>query len=187
MKEKIKNERGAIDDTFMTVIAIGVAVILLFIVPLMTLADRTDDTVQLAVSTSTSEFVNKIRTTGKLTYDEYNRFISTIQSTGNSYDVEIRFDILDENPGKKTMQSNPTVYGENVSYSVFTNQIVEKLEETGSGVYNLKEGDMVSVTVKNTNTTLSQTLKGFLYKVTGNSNYTIYASAAGIVSVNSTY
>lgn len=184
MKDKIRSERGALDDTFMTIIAIFVSVTLLFIVPLMTLADRTDDTVQLAVSTATSEFVGNIRTKGKLTLDDYNRFYSTIQATGNTYDVEMELKILDENPGKKTMQSNYAVIGENVYYSVYTNQIESVISSTPN-YYPLKEGDMVSVSVKNTNTTLSQSLKGFLYKVTGNSNYIISASAAGIVAVNS--
>ena len=49
-------------------------------------------------------------------------------------------------------------------------------------VYHLKEGDIVSVNVKNTNQTLSQQLKNFFYTVTGKDTYTIAASHGGIVT-----
>ena len=48
----------------------------------------------------------------------------------------------------------------------------------------LKEGDIVSVSVKNTNTTISQLLRNFFYRVTGNDSSTIGASNGGIVTVN---
>ena len=62
-------------DTVITIIAIFVAAILMFIFPLMTLADRNDDIAQLTVQAETTEFVDEIRRTGKLTQDEYNTFI----------------------------------------------------------------------------------------------------------------
>lgn len=170
-------------DTFITIIAIFLAAILMFIFPLMTLADRNDDVTQLTVQTATTEFVDEIRRTGKLTQDDYNSFNSTIASTGNAYDVEIEFKILDENPSKKTSQSNNvTVIGENVYYSVYTTQIEDKLATNTE--YLLKEGDIVSVNVKNRSETLAQTLRNVYYKVTGNNTYTIAASSAGTVTVN---
>lgn len=170
-------------DTFITIIAIFLAAILMFIFPLMTLADRNDDVTQLAVQTATTERVDEIRRTGKLTEDEYNSFISSIAATGNAYDVEIKFQILDENPAKKTSQSDGvTVIGENVYYSVYTTQIVERLGTEGK--YLLKEGDIVSITVKNRGQTLAQTLRNVYYKVSGNNTYTIYASSSGTVTVN---
>ena len=48
----------------------------------------------------------------------------------------------------------------------------------------LKEGDIVSVSVKNTNTTISQLLRNFFYTVAGNDYATIGASQGGIVTVN---
>lgn len=46
----------------------------------------------------------------------------------------------------------------------------------------LNEGDYVSVRAKNINTTLSQELKNFFYKVTGNASYVIEAEHAGMVT-----
>lgn len=171
-------------DTFITIIAIFLAAILMFVFPLMTLADRNDDVTQLAVQTATTEFVDEIRRTGKLTEDKYNSFVSSIAATGNAYDVEIQFKILDENPAKKTSQSTGvTIIGENVYYSVYTTQIEDKLGNE-KHEYLLKEGDIVSVSVKNRGATLAQTLRNVYYKVSGNDTYTIYASSSGTVTVN---
>ena len=171
-------------DTLITVIAIGLAAVLMFVFPLMTMSDRTDDVSQLTVQTATTEFVDNIRSTGKIMPDSYSSFIQTITSTGNSYDVEIEVQVLDENPGKKTSQTERDKIGENVYYSIYTSQILDVIEpETGTPKnYNLKEGDIVSVSVKNTNQTMSQQLKNFFYTVTGNNTYTIAASAAGFVT-----
>lgn len=166
-------------DTLITVIAIALAAILMFVFPLMTMSDRTDDVAQLTVETATTEFVDEIRTTGKITPDKYSKFIESIGSTGNTYNVEIEHKVLDENPGKKATQTESSKIGENVYYSVYTSQIEETLN---SGTYTLKEGDIISVSVKNTNQTLAQQLKNFFYTVTGNDTYTIAASHGGIVT-----
>ena len=165
-------------DTLITIVAIALAAILMFVFPLMTMSDRTDDVSQLAIETTTTEFVDSIRTTGKLTMDKYSKFVENISSTGNTYDVEMEVKVLDENPGKKTTQAQATKIGENVYYSMYTSQIMDSLEQ---GTLALKEGDIFSASVKNTNTTLSQQLKNFFYKVSGNDTYTIAAEHAGIV------
>ena len=165
-------------DTVITVIAIALAAVLMFVFPLMTMSDRTDDVSQLTVETATTEFVDDVRTTGKLSLDKYSKFVENISSTGNSYNVEMELKVLDENPGKKTTQANATKIGDNVYYST---------DSSGkSKTISLKEGDIFSANVKNTNTTMSQQLKNFLYKVSGNDTYTIAAEHAGIVTANGT-
>jgi hypothetical protein len=171
-------------DTLITVIAIALAAVLMFVFPLMTMSDRTDDVSQLATETATTEFVDNVRTTGKLTLENYSQFVENISSTGNSYDVEMELQVLDENPGKKTTQAEATKIGENVYYTMYTSQILDELDNSASGTKALKEGDIFSVSVKNTNTTLSQQLKNFFYSVTGNDTYTIAAEHAGIVTAN---
>ena len=171
-------------DTLITVIAIALAAVLMFVFPLMTMSDRTDDVAQLSVETATTEFVDNVRTTGKLTLDNYSKFVENISSTGNSYDVEMEIQVLDENPGKKTTQAEATKIGENVYYSMYTSQILDELDNSRTGTKTLKEGDIFSTSVKNTNTTMSQQLKNFFYTVTGNDTYTIAAEHAGIVTAN---
>lgn len=175
-------------DTLITVVAIGLAAILMFVFPLMTMADRTDDVSQLAVKTTTTEFVDNVRTSGKLTLDKYSKFVEEISATGNAYDVEMEIKVLDENPGKKTTQANATKIGENVYYSKYTSQILDELTAPTNTTHTitLKEGDMFSVSIKNTNTTLSQELSNFLYSVSGNDTSAIAAEDAGIVTANGT-
>ena len=169
-------------DTVITVIAIALAAVLMFVFPLMTMSDRTDDVSQLTVETATTEFVDDVRTTGKLSLDKYSKFVENISSTGNSYNVEMELKVLDENPGKKVTQAEPNKIGENVYYSKYTSQILDELNK--QPVYPLKEGDIFSASVKNTNTTMSQQLKNFFYSVTGNDTYTIGAEHSGIVTAN---
>lgn len=171
-------------DSLITVIAIFLAAILMFVFPLMTMSERTDDISELSVQTATNDFVDKVRTTGKLTLDDFDRYVQTITATRNSFDVEMVAQILDENPGVKTTQAETTKIGENVYYNLYTSQLEEILNEKSR--LTLKEGDRFSVVVKNTNTTIAQTLRNFLYKVAGNDTYQIAAQHAGIVTVNGT-
>ncbi len=170
-------------DTLITVIAIALAAILMFVFPLMTISDRTDDVSQLAVKTATTEFVDTARTTGKITQANYDKFLETITSTGNTYDVELEVEVRDTNLGKKTSMVQADKIGENASYTVYTSQIEDEMKKN-NGIYYCKEGDIISARVKNTNQTISQQLKNFFYTVTGNDTYTVAANHAGIVTAN---
>ncbi len=170
-------------DTTITIIAIFLAAVLMFVFPLMAISDRTDDISQVSIQTATNEFVDNIRLTGKLTEENYETFVQTLSSTGNAYDVEMEIQVLDENPGKKATVAESTKIGENVYYSKYTTQIWDELEKN-DGIMNLKEGDRVVVSVKNTSSTISQQLKNFFYKVAGSDTYQVSASSTGIVAVN---
>ena len=171
-------------DSLITIIAIFLAAILMFVFPLMSMSERTDDVSQLAVQTATTEFVDTIRTTGKLTLDDYDKYIQTITSTGNSFEVDMLVQVLDENPGVKTTQAEMTKIGENLYYNLYTSQIEDTLQSNGR--ITLKEGDLVSVSVKNTNQTISKIKKNFFYQIAGNDTYQIAAQHAGMVTVNGT-
>lgn len=179
-------------DTLITIVAILLATVLMFIFPLLSVSERSDDISQLSVQTATAEFVDNSRTIGKITMDNYTKLVTTIAATGNSYDVEMEVKILDENIGKKSAWTQGTVIGENVYYSVYTSQIVEVLEDrdgkyNSNGVYKMKEGDIFSVSVKNTNKTLSQTIRGVFYSISGSDVYTIAAQHSGVVTANGSY
>jgi len=169
-------------DSLITIVAIFLAAILMFIFPLMSLSERTDDISQLAVQTATDEFVDKIKTTGKISLDDYEQYLGTITSTGNSFDIEMTVQQLDENPGVKTTQAETTKIGENLYYSKYTSQIEDELNSNGR--LSLKEGDIVTVTAKNTNKTIAQMLRSFFYMVAGNESYQILAKNSGVVAVN---
>ena len=74
-------------DSLITVVAIFLAAILMFIFPLIAVSERQDDVSQLVVETATTDFVDNVRSTGKLTIDGYDKFVQQLGSTGNSYKV----------------------------------------------------------------------------------------------------
>ncbi len=175
-------------DSFVTIIAIFLAAILMFVFPLMSVSEKSDTISQLTVQTATTDFVDKVRTTGQLTLDDFDKYIQTITSTGNSFDVEMMVQVMDENIGVKTTNAEKTKIGENIYYTLYTSQLEDLLNNTNNTTHrlSLKEGDRVSVTVKNTNTTIAQTLRNFFYRIAGNDTYQIAVQYAGIVTVNGT-
>ena len=167
-------------DTLITVIAIGLAAVLMFVFPLMMMSDKVDNAAQVSVQSATTEFVENIKNTGEITKENFEAFETKITSP-NTYDIEIEVWVLDENPGKKSVQTNSKRIGENVYYVVYTSQIENELYRTGgTGRYPLKEGDIVTVRVKNSNTTMSQELS----PLPSSDLSTISAEASGMVTVN---
>lgn len=166
-------------DTLITVVAIFLAAILMFIFPLMAVSERNDDIAQLNVQTLTTQFVDTARTSGKITNDNYDTFVSKLGATGNTYDVEFEISVQDINPKKAQGGTATTKIGENLYYKEYTSQVIDELADNGK--YLLSEGDIVSVSVKNTNTTISELLRNFFYSISGNDNYQVAASHAGIV------
>lgn len=174
-----------IGEIVITVVAIGLAFTLMFVFPLMSISERNDDIALLAAQKATVEFIDNIRSTGKITQDNYDKYIQNLYATGNSYDVEISVKVLDENPGKKGAETNQTKIGENVYYTIYTSQIEEELgigkDNPKSTTMLLKEGDIVSASGKNTSTSLAQILENFLYNISGKDIYRIEFSHSGVV------
>ena len=179
-------------NTTSTIIAMVLAGVLLFIVPLVTLTDRNDDVTQENVKLIVEEFVTEVKNTGKLTRAKYENFESRLNASGNNiYDIEMELKILDENPGKKTSQVQYTKIGENVYYSEFTTQILNKIgikasneQPSNEDTILLKQGDFIYVEVSNENSTAAQTLKSSFLGFSNAGEYAIKASSSGMVTVN---
>ena len=171
------------DDTFISIIAVIVASIIMFIFPFVILADRNDDIAQLTVETLTEEFVDSVIKTGKITSEDYQKFILRLDASRNTYDINIEVKILDENPSKKVTDDTGTSLGVNTYYSIFTSQIEEKFVVPDSKII-LKEGDEIFVTVKNNSKTLSQTLKSLYYTIRGEDLHIISGTSSGTIAVN---
>ena len=139
-------------DTFITIIAVMIVAVTLFVIPVMATANQNDNITQTAVQTIVSEFVNTSAKEGKITINNY------------------------DNPGRKGVKA----IGENIYYSEFTNSIVEKIEQ--DNVYLLKQGDYVKAKVKNTNVTFGTQVKNFIYSILGKDTIAIEASGSALVS-----
>lgn len=180
------------EDTTISIVAIIISAVIMFMVPLMLISDRSDDIAQLTSQAVTSQFVDKVIKTGKISNDDYFDFRNMLATTGNIYDVDMELKVLDFNSAKRqTLETNGI--GQNTYYSIFATQIEEKLykidlEDDGmannSGELILKEGDRFSILVKNRSLTLSQSLKNIYYRIRGESIHIIAATESGTVAVN---
>ena len=168
-------------DSLITIIAIFLAALLLFVFPLMSVAERSDDISQLTLQTATDEFVDNVRLTGVLSLEEWSKYIETVSAGGLAVETIIDLETLDENPGVKTTQVEITKIGENNYYNLYTSQVEEILKDHD---IILKEGDRITVTVKNTNKTMAQILRNFFYSLSGDNAYEIVAKHGGVVTVN---
>ena len=61
-------------DSLVTIIAIFLAAILMFVFPLLAMSERTDDIAQLSVESITTDFVDNVRNTGKLSACGYSQY-----------------------------------------------------------------------------------------------------------------
>lgn len=162
------------EGVVLIIIIISVGVIL-FVLPLKTIADRTDDLSTIIAETETTKTVDKVLSTGVFTLDDYSKYEYNITTeTRNSYSIEIEARIMDENPGKKTTQANANKQGENESYSLYTEQILDILNNKKA--LTLKEGDMFFIITKNTNIPFSQ-----IFALGSNLTNTIVAQHGGYV------
>lgn len=170
------------NDTLITIVAIFIAAVLMFVFPLMTIADRNDNIAKDAVKEKTVEFVNKEINIGAITSADLTSYKETINSLGHVFDVSLEVQKMDDNVGKKTTFTTGDVKGENVYYSVYTNTIENEIGSKGK--YVLKEGDIFSCRAENKDTTIAQSLRNAFYSVTGKGTYTISGDYAGMVQNN---
>lgn len=173
------------NDTLVTIIAIFIAAILMFVFPLMTIADRNDDIAQQAVQQKTVEFVDKERNVGAILGTDLDSYKQDIGSVGHAFNVDIEVKKMDDNVGKKTSWTTSSVVGENVYYSVYTDTI-ESQVYGASGKYPLKEGDIISVSATNTDVTIAQSLRNVFYAIAGKGTYQIAGKHSGVVQNNGT-
>ena len=163
-------------DTFITIVAIIIAVILLFVVPIMAMGNQNDAITQTAVETVLSNFVNTAAREGQISKSNYDEFVQKLYATGNSYDISLEVQVMDAN----VVNKNGKAIGENTYYSVFKNDIEQVLKS--GNTYNLKQGDRVIAKVQNTNVTFGTQFKNFVYSVMGKDTIAIEASSSALVS-----
>ena len=75
-------------------------------------------------------------------------------------------------------------------YSLFTRHVEEKIQNSANSSTNrvgkiiLKQGDQITVTVRNNSRTLSQALRNIYYNIAGDDSSIISAASSGTVSIN---
>ncbi len=172
-------------DTAMVIVAIGVAVVIIFVFPLVEIANKQDEVTTMEVSELTTEFVNRITNTGRLTSEDLNNFKQELAASG-SYDVQIKLQKIDENLSKKEYAAQVTI-GDNTYYVMYPTQVMEALRGDGSSddtEIPLQQGDLVYVYVINTNQTVFQSLIKAIFGNKGEDSGAITSKAVGEVKVS---
>ena len=124
-------------------IMIPIIIILIFLMQNIT---SLEDTARVDIQTEFTTFVDKIRNTGKITNTDYNELLAQINDNGNSYELSIGIQTLDEYTTNKIYDEDTQV-GENISYETYTGQVLDSLNSTG--MYLLQEGSIIKVELIN--------------------------------------
>ncbi|GAA0853861.1 hypothetical protein ABER99_20000 [Paenibacillus glucanolyticus] len=167
------------------------AIILLYVFPLDNSAQHQDDISFMTAYKSVTTFVDSVRDKGYITPTMYNDFFESLQSTGNTYEINLehRHKTYDPIYDNMTDPHNPQfVGGYALNYDeFFSHQILSvlfpdntKKIDDPSRLYKLSKGDFFSVTVKNTNRTPSQVLRDFITNG-NNTDAKIYIPYGGMI------
>lgn len=172
-KKFFRSERGATDGILMTVGGLFIAATLMFLIPILSVTGQNDEIAQNVAEKAIADFLDTVSLKKVITDDDWNKLNSELSTTGNTFEITVEIQHLDENIGKKSVSGTGDVIGENVRYSTYISDAnLEELEKD----YPLRRGDIVKVTVKNTNKTMAQTVRSFMFKVTGKNDYDIMAT-----------
>ena len=143
-------------DSLSIVFTVIVAVLIMFLIPMLDSWERQDDLSYMAVYSATTDFVDAVRNTGVLTSSMYNSFLTQIYGTGNSFDVT-----LEHREYLITPTGNPARPTE-VNYLYhYTSEIESTL--TSGDIYTFDKGDFFYVSIKNTNKTQATMMKQTIY------------------------
>ena len=136
--------------TVTLIIAIVAGIVVIGAGSIVALTQKYDNVVDVNLQEIVSAFVKDVENTKTINAAKYEKLKSDINALGYEYEIEMELQILDENPGKKTSQTNYTKIGENVYYTVYLTQIEELIKDEKT--IQLKPGDMIylKVTLKNT-------------------------------------
>lgn len=164
-------------DTFITMVTVVLALIIMFVFPLIFIGNQSEIITGDDIKTLADNFVNQVSVEGKLTANNYYEFLQKLNATGNTYNVSLEIQILDNS--NLTNADNIYLVGENMHYSVFTSEIEDEINTYGE--YILKQGDYIKVKIENTNITFGTQMKRLIYGILGKDIITIDTNSSAIV------
>ena len=130
-----------LNDSFSKIVAILLAVILMFIVPVFYMREESDRLKQTRIIEEITFFVDGVRNTGILSREDYSRLENILYSLGGGYRISISHysHILDET-GKEVLYNQ---------VANFEGEIMDCFEKNMD--YYLKKHDYLKLIVKNSN------------------------------------
>ena len=179
------------NSTFSVVITVAVGLAVICLAPLVTLEERVDNVTQQDVQKIVESVVTESSNTGTLTRAQYQDLENKLAATGKTYDIDVETKILDENPGKKLAQANYTKIGENLYVGYYTTQVLsqigvktgsEEVLPTASDTITFKPGDIISISVKSSDSA-AKDLKSNLFSFVNSDENVVTASSSAMVTV----
>ncbi len=184
-------------DSFSKIVAMVLAVLLLFIYPTKNEFERLDETSRIFVLTETSKFVDAVRNLGYITPSMYEEYAGRLAATNNIYDIRMehrkkRYDPVYEDPTAGVpLPASPAGDALPIDYVIgfrtYYNNTISKIlfpdtpvSANTSRVYEFEKGDYFAVTVYNKNKTMATKIQEMLY----NANFDaekIYVRYGGMV------
>lgn len=122
-------------DILGRMVGIFIAVTLLFLLPLLYFAERQETVEQLYLITETTDFVDTVRTTGRMTQEAYEDFLTKLGELPERYEVKMT------GRHQRIELSDQTLFLYNEEF--YEKQIEETLRQEGE--YCFKEGDFFRV------------------------------------------
>ena len=155
-------------DTISVIFASIFLVLLIVILPLFSILDRQDNIAYNVVLTQTSKFVDQVRANGFITEEEYINFISTLASTGNTYNVTIeayKHKLIETSPGSNQFTDELELYNtEDVADFLTNKEVNEEVDDSNrkQNIYLFDKNDEIYVRVYNTNITAGSVMYNML-------------------------
>lgn len=165
-------------DAFGKVVAIFAGVILLFIAPLLYMAQKQDSISQLYVTQETIRLTDNIRMSGVLTQNMYKDYIERIDKTGNLYNLEILHAHKRVAPAYDEITDTVLDKVDSYFYNTYEEEIYKAFDE-GKDYY-FAQGDYISIKVVNRNKTMAGRIASSLSRG-NNSEVSILVTYGGMI------
>ncbi len=160
---------------FTGLLAALIAIYIAFFAPIQQQSSQINTSAQTLVNESVTNFVDQVRQQGYITGQDYRKFLNNLEGTGNVYDISIV--VLSE---KYYPSDNEIDY--EVAYIPYSeSEIVEELGNlTVDDIYKMKNGDQITVTVRQKNMSVARRLSNtFLSTAYSPEIYCSYSGAVG--------
>ena len=155
-------------DTISVIFASIFLVLVIVILPLFSILDRQDNIAYNVVLTQTSKFVDQARINGFITEEEYMNFVSTLASTGNTYNITIeayKHKLIQTGPSTNQYTDELELYNtEDVAEFLTNKQVNEEAVDSNKkqNIYLFDKNDEIYVRVYNTNITAGSVMYNML-------------------------
>ncbi|HEX3028799.1 MAG TPA: hypothetical protein VHT34_05760 [Clostridia bacterium] len=155
------------EDIFGKIIALILAVLLLFVAPILLMFENQDETSRIYVLSETSKFVDSVRSLGYISPTFYEDYQKKLSNTNNLYEIKMEHYHLSHDPVYTDFSDASTFQNDfKVNYKAAYNQeILEKIYPTSNtrDLYKMSKGDYFCVLVYNKNKTFATKIQEMLY------------------------